>query len=220
MDKLGRNASLQVQQDINDDWYTTFDLVHFRLETFKKRLTIELIRPDETLKVKVRLPNEESYNSWLRYLEKEFELLQLDPLSFKFVRQVGEGSMGKVYKVTREESAPDVPLAMKLLEKSFIDAHSDALRLAMDERAVLELVGEHPYVLGLRYAIETEAHFALITEFCERGDLSFFLAQRRQPLSEEVRLKEKRKLRVSVDGVEGEKSKRRRWTGPRVRLVR
>mmetsp|Transcript_6464 Transcript_6464/g.19613 ORF Transcript_6464/g.19613 Transcript_6464/m.19613 type:complete len:488 (+) Transcript_6464:153-1616(+) len=185
LDKLGRNTSLQVVQDTNDDWYTTVDLYNFQVEPVRKRLVIELSRPDDTLKIKVRLNTEDDFNLWLLRLERELELFHFDAAQFNFERQVGEGSMGKVYKINKVNGDKSLPLAMKILDKSFIEQHADTMRMAMDERAVLELVGDHPFVLGLRYAVETTSQFCFVTEFCERGDLFNFMTQRRRPLLEE-----------------------------------
>lgn len=96
---------------------------------------------------------------------------------FDVVMACGKGGGGEVYLV--RESGGGVPLAMKVVQK--YDAfHSDAsLRHALDERLVLELARDCPFVVSLTHAFQTEKALYMCTEFAAGGDLKSALRRRK-----------------------------------------
>lgn len=75
-------------------------------------------------------------------------------------------------------------LALKVIEKSFVYENDDAYRHALDERLVLEMACDHPFILNLRYAFQTSKRLYLVTEYCDGGDLFDYLKKRGKPFKE------------------------------------
>ena len=59
--------------------------------------------------------------------------------------------------------------AMKILKKSMIFA-KNIVKYALTERNVLSYI-KHPFIVGLRYALQTENKLFLVLDFCPGGDL-------------------------------------------------
>jgi serine/threonine protein kinase len=58
------------------------------------------------------------------------------------------------------------------------------MRYAQTEKNVLSIM-EHPFIVGLNYAFQTESRLFLVMDFCPGGDLSNLLDVQRK-LSEDV----------------------------------
>lgn len=101
---------------------------------------------------------------------------------FEIVSQVGKGASGRVFLVRDRDS--NERLALKVIEKSSVYGSDDALRHALDERLVLEMATDHPFVLNLRYAFQTARRLYLVTEYCDGGDLFDYLRKRGKPFRE------------------------------------
>ncbi|CAD8069131.1 unnamed protein product [Paramecium primaurelia] len=109
----------------------------------------------------------------------------IGPSSIRIILQIGKGSFGDVYLVEkritgRPNQGPK--LAMKVLPKNkFLG--QNLLRYALTERNILSYLN-HPFIVKLRYAFQTNTHLCLLMDFCPGGDLSK-LIQRQQRLSEQ-----------------------------------
>lgn len=103
---------------------------------------------------------------------------------FQILRQIGKGASGRVYLV--EDLETKEKLALKVIEKKTVYESDDAYRHALDERLVLQLAGQHPYILKLRYAFQNSKRLFLITEYCAGGDLFDCMDKRAMPLDEKV----------------------------------
>lgn len=101
---------------------------------------------------------------------------------FEILQQVGKGASGRVFLV-RDKSTGE-RLALKVIEKTSVYGNSDALRHALDERLVLEMATDHPFILNLRYAFQTANRLYLVTEYCDGGDLFDYLRKRGKPFRE------------------------------------
>lgn len=75
-------------------------------------------------------------------------------------------------------------LALKSIAKDRIMQSSSAFRHAVDERLLLEMTASHPFFVQLRYAFQTRKYFYLVTEFCEGGDLYFYMFSHQSGLTE------------------------------------
>lgn len=101
---------------------------------------------------------------------------------FEIVSQVGKGASGRVYLVRDRLNGEQ--LALKVIEKSSVYENNDAYRHALDERLVLEMACDHPFILNLRYAFQTSKRLYLVTEYCDGGDLFDYLKKRGKPFKE------------------------------------
>uniref|UniRef100_A0A8D1QTH2 non-specific serine/threonine protein kinase n=1 Tax=Sus scrofa TaxID=9823 RepID=A0A8D1QTH2_PIG len=92
-----------------------------------------------------------------------------DPSHFELLKVLGQGSFGKVFlvrKITRPDSGH--LYAMKVLKKATLKVR-DRVRTKM-ERDILADVN-HPFVVKLHYAFQTEGKLYLILDFLRGGDL-------------------------------------------------
>jgi p90 ribosomal S6 kinase len=108
--------------------------------------------------------------------ENELEITSLtkggekaDPGQFELLKVLGQGSFGRVFLV-RKITAPDAGTlyAMKVLRKATLKVR-DRQRTKM-ERDILADVN-HPFIVRLHYAFQTEGKLYLILEFLRGGDL-------------------------------------------------
>ncbi|XP_066573601.1 ribosomal protein S6 kinase alpha-1 isoform X2 [Amia ocellicauda] len=92
-----------------------------------------------------------------------------DPSQFELLKVLGQGSFGKVFLV-RKVTPPDNNqlYAMKVLKKATLKVR-DRVRTKM-ERDILADVN-HPFVVKLHYAFQTEGKLYLILDFLRGGDL-------------------------------------------------
>ena len=63
---------------------------------------------------------------------------------------------------------------MKVLSKKKIK-RDNVKKYAITERNVMCSMGEHPFIVQLRYAFQTKDHLFLISDYCPGGDLSQYL---------------------------------------------
>ncbi|XP_071531805.1 ribosomal protein S6 kinase alpha-2 isoform X1 [Panulirus ornatus] len=92
-----------------------------------------------------------------------------DPSQFELLKVLGQGSFGKVFlvrKITGQDAG--TLYAMKVLKKATLKVR-DRLRTKM-ERDILADVN-HPFVVKLHYAFQTEGKLYLILDFLRGGDL-------------------------------------------------
>lgn len=101
---------------------------------------------------------------------------------FEILQQVGKGASGRVFLVRDRSSGEQ--LALKVIEKTSVYGNADSLRHALDERLVLEMATDHPFILNLRYAFQTARRLYLVTEYCDGGDLFDYLRKRGKPFAE------------------------------------
>uniref|UniRef100_A0A7N6C1P1 Ribosomal protein S6 kinase n=1 Tax=Anabas testudineus TaxID=64144 RepID=A0A7N6C1P1_ANATE len=92
-----------------------------------------------------------------------------DASQFELLKVLGQGSFGKVFLV-RKVTPPDANqlYAMKVLKKATLKVR-DRVRTKM-ERDILADVN-HPFVVKLHYAFQTEGKLYLILDFLRGGDL-------------------------------------------------
>uniref|UniRef100_A0A671VB65 Ribosomal protein S6 kinase n=1 Tax=Sparus aurata TaxID=8175 RepID=A0A671VB65_SPAAU len=92
-----------------------------------------------------------------------------DASQFELLKVLGQGSFGKVFLVRKVTPPDDNQLyAMKVLRKATLKVR-DRVRTKM-ERDILADVN-HPFVVKLHYAFQTEGKLYLILDFLRGGDL-------------------------------------------------
>ncbi|XP_054647815.1 ribosomal protein S6 kinase alpha-6 isoform X3 [Dunckerocampus dactyliophorus] len=92
-----------------------------------------------------------------------------DPSQFELLKVLGQGSFGKVFLV-RKIVGPDASqlYAMKVLKKASLKVR-DRVRTKMERDILVEV--NHPFIVKLHYAFQTEGKLYLILDFLRGGDV-------------------------------------------------
>jgi len=90
---------------------------------------------------------------------------------FELLKVVGKGSFGKVMQVKKKDTGKIY--AMKVLKKSHLVARKQVAH-TQTERKVLENI-EHPFIVSLRFAFQTEDKLYMILDYFTGGELFFHL---------------------------------------------
>lgn len=94
---------------------------------------------------------------------------KIDTSYFELLKVLGQGSFGKVFLVRKVKGKDTGHLyAMKVLKKATLKVR-DRVRTKMERDILAEL--EHPFIVKLYYAFQTEGKLYLILEFLRGGDL-------------------------------------------------
>ncbi|XP_078265587.1 ribosomal protein S6 kinase alpha-3-like isoform X1 [Rhinoraja longicauda] len=92
-----------------------------------------------------------------------------DPAQFEILKVLGQGSFGKVFLVRKTEGNDAGHLyAMKVLKKATLKVR-DRVRTKMERDILVEV--NHPFVVKLHYAFQTEGKLYLLLDFLRGGDL-------------------------------------------------
>lgn len=103
---------------------------------------------------------------------------------FEIIAPIGKGAAGRVFLVRHKETGKKMALKAIEKEESVYDSRS-SYRHAVDERAVLGLTVGKPSFVQLRYAFQTNTNIYLVTDFCDGGDLFFYVAANQCGLDED-----------------------------------
>lgn len=91
------------------------------------------------------------------------------PTQFDLLRVLGQGSFGKVFLVRKNSGKDSGGLyAMKVLKKASLKIR-DRIRTKMERNILADV--EHPFIVKLHYAFQTEGKLYLILDFLRGGDL-------------------------------------------------
>ncbi|KAJ8347866.1 hypothetical protein SKAU_G00264550 [Synaphobranchus kaupii] len=92
-----------------------------------------------------------------------------DPEQFDIRKVLGQGSFGKVFLV-KKKTGPDAGqlYAMKVLKKATLKVR-DRVRTKMERDILVEV--NHPFIVKMHYAFQTEGKLYLILDFLRGGDL-------------------------------------------------
>ncbi|KAB8339318.1 hypothetical protein FH972_022251 [Carpinus fangiana] len=102
---------------------------------------------------------------------------------FEPLKCLGKGAYGTVLLVKQHSTGR--LFAQKQLKKATVTVHKHLVEMTKSERAILESVNRHPFVVKLFYAFQDHAKLYLILEYAQGGELFHHLAQERM-FSEEV----------------------------------
>ncbi|XP_060061132.1 ribosomal protein S6 kinase alpha-2 isoform X2 [Erinaceus europaeus] len=92
-----------------------------------------------------------------------------DPSQFELLKVLGQGSYGKVFLVRKVKGSDAGQLyAMKVLRKATLKVR-DRVRSKMERDILAEV--NHPFIVKLHYAFQTEGKLYLILDFLRGGDL-------------------------------------------------
>lgn len=92
-----------------------------------------------------------------------------EPSHFELLKVLGQGSFGKVFLVRKVAGKDSGTLyAMKVLKKATLKVR-DRVRTKMERNILVDV--EHPFIVRLHYAFQTEGKLYLILDFLRGGDL-------------------------------------------------
>ncbi|XP_053567023.1 ribosomal protein S6 kinase alpha-2 [Bombina bombina] len=101
------------------------------------------------------------------HVKEGFE--KADPSQFELLKVLGQGSYGKVFLVRKVKGSDSGQLyAMKVLKKATLKVR-DRVRSKMERDILAEV--NHPFIVKLHYAFQTEGKLYLILDFLRGGDL-------------------------------------------------
>ncbi|XP_026878787.2 ribosomal protein S6 kinase alpha-2 isoform X1 [Electrophorus electricus] len=101
------------------------------------------------------------------HVKEGFE--KADPSQFELLKVLGQGSYGKVFLVRKTKGTDTEQLyAMKVLRKATLKVR-DRVRSKMERDILAEV--NHPFIVKLHYAFQTEGKLYLILDFLRGGDL-------------------------------------------------
>lgn len=100
---------------------------------------------------------------------------------FTVIKVVGKGSYGKVLLVKKNDD--NTVVAMKVLKKKYMIKRNQ-VEHTKTERSILELVN-HPFIIHLRYAFQTDVKLYLVVDYCPGGEL-FYHIQKVERFNEEA----------------------------------
>ncbi|XP_048061746.1 ribosomal protein S6 kinase alpha-2 isoform X2 [Megalobrama amblycephala] len=101
------------------------------------------------------------------HVKEGFE--KADPSQFELLKVLGQGSYGKVFLVRKIKGSDKGQLyAMKVLKKATLKVR-DRVRSKMERDILAEV--NHPFIVKLHYAFQTEGKLYLILDFLRGGDL-------------------------------------------------
>lgn len=110
---------------------------------------------------------------WLQALAIA-ESLQLPGLSTMTIESIiGRGGGGKVFLV-RDNSKRE-NYALKVIDKRHTFSSPGAMRHVLAERQLMESIGQHPFVLPMKFAFQSDTNLFIGTPFCRGGDLATYL---------------------------------------------
>jgi protein-serine/threonine kinase len=101
---------------------------------------------------------------------------RIAPSHFSVLRELGKGSFGEVFLVSKQETTE--LFAMKVLQKEKI-MNQNLIKYAITERNVLSYLS-HPFIVSLKYAFQTQEKLFLILDFCAGGDLGQHLTNEKR----------------------------------------
>ncbi|XP_015283500.1 PREDICTED: ribosomal protein S6 kinase alpha-2 [Gekko japonicus] len=101
------------------------------------------------------------------HVKEGFE--KADPSQFELLKVLGQGSYGKVFLVRKIKGSDAGQLyAMKVLKKATLKVR-DRVRSKLERDILAEV--NHPFIVKLHYAFQTEGKLYLILDFLRGGDL-------------------------------------------------
>nr|BAB31901.1 unnamed protein product [Mus musculus] len=101
------------------------------------------------------------------HVKEGFE--KADPSQFELLKVLGQGSYGEVFLVRKVTGSDAGQLyAMKVLKKATLKVR-DRVRSKMERDILAEV--NHPFIVKLHYAFQTEGKLYLILDFLRGGDL-------------------------------------------------
>ena len=111
----------------------------------------------------------------------------VDLEDFQFLKVLGRGAYGKVYQARKIRGDQKGRLfAIKSVNKCRIKSSATDMRHTKSERDVL-VKTDHPFIVSLHFAFETQRRLYLVQEFCRGGELFRRMEVERMMLEEHAK---------------------------------
>ncbi|NP_001296628.1 ribosomal protein S6 kinase 2 beta [Hydra vulgaris] len=119
-------------------------------------------------------------------VKKSNKVMKAEPSHFELLKVLGQGSFGKVFMVRKivGKDAGHI-YAMKVLKKATLKVR-DRVRTKMERDILAEV--EHPFIVDLHYAFQTEGKLYLVLGFLRGGDLFTRLSKEVMFTEEDVKI--------------------------------
>jgi len=104
--------------------------------------------------------------------------------SFDLLSVLGRGAFGKVMMVRKKDTGKIY--AMKVLKKHYVFAKKQVTH-TKEERNILS-AAQHPFLMGLRFAFQSEHKLYLVMDFYQGGELFFHLQKVKRFTEEQARI--------------------------------
>ncbi|ETO23989.1 hypothetical protein RFI_13168 [Reticulomyxa filosa] len=101
---------------------------------------------------------------------------KVSPNDFDFLKVIGRGSFGKVMQVKKKDTGEIY--AMKILKKKAL-IQKGQVEHTNAERMILQSL-QHPFLMHLRYAFQTEAKLYFVLDYYRGGELFFHLRKKKR----------------------------------------
>mmetsp|Transcript_43810 Transcript_43810/g.114257 ORF Transcript_43810/g.114257 Transcript_43810/m.114257 type:complete len:481 (-) Transcript_43810:301-1743(-) len=99
---------------------------------------------------------------------------RVDISDFELLKVIGDGGYGKVTQVRKKDTGEI--FALKSMHKKKIVVKG-RIQHARAERHILEIIGDFPYIVSLKYAFQSQSKLYLVLEYCNGGDLYYHLCK-------------------------------------------
>ena len=102
---------------------------------------------------------------------------------FNFLRVVGKGGFGRVWKVTEKKSKE--VYALKVIDKARVITKK-SVQSVMNERYILSALieGQSQFIVNMKCAFQDRENLFLLMDYLDGGDLRYYI-NRSYPFSEE-----------------------------------
>lgn len=158
----------------------TSDSDRTETETYEVSLEHDFVSPDVCAKPSPMIGTIGAIEGGLR---NESVVRKMTPEDFETLRCLGKGAFGTVHLVKQRITGR--LYAQKQFRKASLTVHKRLVEQTRAERAILESVNRHPFVVKLYYAFQNHEKLYLILEYAQGGELFTHLAMERM-FSEET----------------------------------
>jgi hypothetical protein len=160
-------------------FYTRFEALTAEwVDRIKKAVEFYMVNKQNGIVEQINEPaeetNEDESTDSTNRVANESE--SVDFSSFSIMEEIGSGSFGIVYKVSKLNNGQI--FAMKSLSKPALQKQKQ-LKYAISECKIMKQLN-HPFIVPLFYAFQTPKYLYLILELCPNGDLLGLLEKKGQ----------------------------------------
>ena len=139
---------------------------------YEEEETTSLLKSSTIIKNRNSMRNSKTVTQQQEEETKDFFSQQKISINdFTLIALIGEGNFGKVYQVKKKDT--NKIYAMKVLVKQKLK-DSGQFEHTITERSVLQYV-EHPFLVTLRFAFQTDDKLYMVMDFVNGGELFFHL---------------------------------------------
>ncbi|GAB0495155.1 hypothetical protein MMPV_006453 [Pyropia vietnamensis] len=144
---------------------------------------IRVCKEGESSVIDLRFSSDEVAAQWETLLRRVADTRKVGIRDFDVIAAIGKGASGRVFLV--RDVLTGMKLALKAINKSdSVFECRSSYRHAVDERLAMALTDGQPCFVQLRFAFQTKKTLYLATEFCEGGDLFYYIMQNNGGLDE------------------------------------